>query len=257
LNKYATSAADLGTGLTNSASSLALAGNSIDETLAMITAMTEITQDASESGNALKILSMRLRGMKGELEALGEESDGLESISKIQTQILNLTGGKVNIFEDDGSFKSTYEIMQGISDVWTEISETDQAQLLEIIAGKQRGNSISALLTNMSQANNALNDSLESSGSAYAEQERWMESIEAKSQQLQASLQSLSTTILDSNLVKGVVDFGTTTVNILDWIIDKIGVLTPLVGGVGIGAFVKNFAWLVKGNNNFKLSYSF
>lgn len=134
-NKYATSASALGTGLSNSASSLALAGNSIDETLAMITAMTEITQDASESGNALKILSMRLRGMKGELEALGEESEGLESISKIQTQILNLTGGKVNIFGDDGNFKSTYEIMQGISEVWTEISQTDQAALLEIIAG--------------------------------------------------------------------------------------------------------------------------
>ena len=178
-NKYALSASDLGEGLSNSASALSLAGNSIDETLAMITAMTEITQDASESGNALKILSMRLRGMKGELQALGEESDGIESISKIQTQILNLTGGKVNIFDNAGNFKSTYEIMKGISEVWTEISETDQATLLEIIAGKQRGNSISALLTNMAQANKALNDSIESGGSAYEEQSRWMESLEA------------------------------------------------------------------------------
>lgn len=61
-NQYAVSSADLGTGLSNSASSLALAGNSIDQTLAMITAMSEVTQDASESGNAIKILSMRLRG---------------------------------------------------------------------------------------------------------------------------------------------------------------------------------------------------
>ena len=39
----------------------------------MITGGTEITQNASEMGNALKVLSMRVRGMKGELEALGEE----------------------------------------------------------------------------------------------------------------------------------------------------------------------------------------
>lgn len=231
-NKYATSAAALGTGLSNSASALALAGNDIDQTLAMITAMTEITQDASESGNALKILSMRLRGMKGELQALGEESEGLESISKIQTQILNLTGGKVNIFKDDGNFKSTYEIMQGISEVWTEISQTNQAELLEIIAGKQRGNSISALLTNMAQANNALNDSINSSGSAQEEQERWMESLEAKTQQFKASFQSLSQTILDDNFLKGIVDFGSGAIDVLDEVFQHISPLGTAITGI-------------------------
>lgn len=45
--------------------------------------------------------------MKGELEALGEEvDDNIESISKVQTQILNLTKGKVNIFDDNGEFKN-------------------------------------------------------------------------------------------------------------------------------------------------------
>lgn len=128
-NKYATDAASLGDGLRNSASSLALAGNSLDESLAMLAAMTEITQNASESGNALKILSMRIRGMRGELEKLGEESDGIEAVSKIQTQILNLTKGKVNIFDDldPTKFKSTYDIMIGISKVWKDMSEVNQA----------------------------------------------------------------------------------------------------------------------------------
>lgn len=135
-NKYATSSADLGEGLRNSASALAVAGNDINKSLAMLTGGTEITQDASEMGNAIKVLSMRLRGMKGELEELDEESEGIESISKIQTQILNLTKGSVNIFKDDGSFKSTYEIIKGIAKVWKDISETDQAALLEVVAGR-------------------------------------------------------------------------------------------------------------------------
>ena len=50
LNKFAVSEADIGTGLSNAASALALAGNTIDQSIAMITAMSEITQDASESG---------------------------------------------------------------------------------------------------------------------------------------------------------------------------------------------------------------
>ncbi len=126
-NEFATSSAGIGEGLRNSASALALAGNDINQSMAMITGGAEIIQDAGEMGNAIKILSMRLRGMKGELEAIGEEYDNVESVSKIQTQILNRTKGTVNIFDDVGNFKSTYEIIQGIAKIWNEISQTDQA----------------------------------------------------------------------------------------------------------------------------------
>lgn len=240
-NKYATSSADLGEGLKKSASALALAGNDINQSLAMITGGTEITQDASEMGNAIKVLSMRLRGMKGKLEELGEESEGIESISKIQTQILNLTKGSVNIFKDDGSFKSTYEIIKGIAKVWKDISETDQAALLEIVAGKQRGNQIAALIQSFQsgQAEKAYADAVNSEGSAMQEQERWLESIEAKTQQFEASWQSLSNTFLDSDIVKDFVDFGTGAVNILESIIDKVGGLNAVIGGAGLFAGIK------------------
>ena len=136
-NNYAVSAEDIGAALTKSASALELAGNTIQESAAMVTGITEVTQDPEKAGSSLKILSLRLRGMKGELEELGEEvDDNVESISKMQTQILNFTGGRVNIFNDDGSFKSTYEIMQGIAEIYDELSSTDQADLLETIAGK-------------------------------------------------------------------------------------------------------------------------
>jgi hypothetical protein len=67
--------------------------------------------------------------MKGDLEAIGEEFEDIESVSKIQTQIYNLTKGSVNIMDDldPTKFKSTYEIMKQISAVWSEISEVDQA----------------------------------------------------------------------------------------------------------------------------------
>lgn len=250
-NKYATDAASLGTGLKNAASSLALAGNDIDHSLAMLTAMTEIIQDAGESGNALKILSMRLRGMKGALEELGEESEGIETISKIQTQILNLTGGKVNIFDDldPTKFKSTYDIMLGISKVWSDISETDQAALLEIIAGKQRGNSIAALLTNMSQAENVLKTSLESSGSALREQEQYMKGIEYSADRMKASFQQLSSNTLNSDWVKGFYDLS----NVLITVVDKIGLfnvaLVALSGFIGAKSVlgVNAFASVLQG----------
>ena len=59
MNNYAVSSGDLGEGLKNSAASMAVAGHSLDETIALLTAMTEVTQSADESGNALKVLAMR------------------------------------------------------------------------------------------------------------------------------------------------------------------------------------------------------
>lgn len=61
-NEYATSAAALGDGLSRSASAMATSGTDINKTLAMLTGGTEITQNASEFGNFLKVGSMRIRG---------------------------------------------------------------------------------------------------------------------------------------------------------------------------------------------------
>lgn len=63
-NNFATSAADLGEGLTKSASALQVANNSFEQSIALLTGGTEITQNANEMGSALKVISMRIRGKK-------------------------------------------------------------------------------------------------------------------------------------------------------------------------------------------------
>lgn len=135
-NKFSVTSAGLGEGLARSASALELAGNSFEEAAALVGATAEVTQNPEKAGNAMKVLSLRLRGMKGALEELGEDSEGVENISKMQGQILNLTKGKVNIFGDNGEFKSTYDIMKDISEVYNDMTDTDRASLLETIAGK-------------------------------------------------------------------------------------------------------------------------
>lgn len=238
-NRFAVSSGDLGQGLANSAAALSMAGNDLNETIALLTAGTEITQNASEMGNSIKVLSMRLRGMKGELEALGEDvDDNVESISKMQTQILNLTHGKVNIFESNGDFKSTYEIMKEISEVYSSL--TDPEQLLETIAGKQRGNQIAAILTNFSQAEKSLAVSMNSTGSAAKEQAKWMNSIEGRCNQLQSAWESLSTSMLDDGSVKNMIVGLTGLVDALDDIINTIGLFPTVIGALGLGLLIKN-----------------
>lgn len=95
----------------------------------MIGAISEVTQDPTKAGNALKTISMRIRGMKGELEELGEEADGVENISQMQGRILKLTRGKVNIFGDTGEFRSTYDILNDVAKIYKELSTTEQAEI--------------------------------------------------------------------------------------------------------------------------------
>lgn len=77
-NDFATSAGELGQGLSNSASAMENAGTDLYKTLAMLTGGAEITQDAGEFGNFLKTASMRIRGKLFFMPTLCENK-GLQS----------------------------------------------------------------------------------------------------------------------------------------------------------------------------------
>lgn len=62
MNQYSVTSAGLGEGLARSASALQLAGNTFEEAAALIGATSEVTQDPEKAGNAMKVLSLRLRG---------------------------------------------------------------------------------------------------------------------------------------------------------------------------------------------------
>lgn len=230
-NKFSVTSAGLGEGLARSASALELAGNTYTEAAAMIGAVTEVTQDPEKAGSAMKILSLRLRGMKGQLQELGEETDeNVESISKMQTQILNMTGGKVNIFKDNGDFKSTYDIMVEIAEVYDELSEVDQADLLETIAGKNRANDVAALISNMENAIAMNETAMDAAGSAARENENYVESLQGHIDALTATWQAFANTVMESDFLKGLIKGATGVLDFFDNLIDKIGLIPTLIG---------------------------
>lgn len=241
-NEFAESAADVGDGLSKSASVLSQGGASIQEAAGMFTGIQEVLQNSSTSGTALKILTLRIRGMKGELEELGEEvDDNVDSISKIQTQILNLTHGKVNIFDDAGNFRNIYDIMADISKIYNELTDTDRASLLEIISGKNRANAIQALLDNWGNVEKATEAAYNSAGTAYAENEKYLNSLEGHIAQLETTWQSLSNDVLDSEFVKGLVDGLANVLDTTDDIVKAIGTLPTLLAGIAAAlSLIKN-----------------
>lgn len=247
-NQFALSASDIGEAMKRSASALETGNNSFEQSIGLITAMNEIVQNSENTGNSLKVLSLRLRGAKAELEDMQEDTDGLcDSTSKLREQIMSLTG--VDIMLDDNTFKSTTDIIKELGAVWDKLSDSSQAATLELIAGKSRANNIAALLKNYQRIDEVMESLGDAEGSAMRENEAIVDSINGRIKVLSATAEEFWKSFIDTDLVKNTVSLLSDMLNILTQIIDKGGALATLgIGGtgVGIGAFIKNFSWLTK-----------
>ena len=219
--------------LTRSAASMKAANNDLAETIALGTSAYSVIQNAETVGTTLKSVSMYLRAAKSELEDAGESADGCaNSVSELRSELKSLTG--VDIMIDNKNFKSTYQILKELSQVWGSLSDVTQANVTEMIGGKRNANAVSAILNNFQVAEDSLEAAANSAGTAWAENDVWMGSIEARLAQLDASFQALSQDVLSSDLIKSGVSFLTSIVKLLDKIINLTGALPA---GLGIAAF--------------------
>ena len=228
-NTEAIDSAGIGEALKRSASSMYAAGNTLEETIGLVTAANAVVQDPESIGTAYKTISMRIRGAKTEMEELGLETDGMvESTASLQEEILALSG--VDIMKDKNTFKSTYQILDELSMKWANLTDIQQASITELIAGKRQGNIVSALMSNFDTARRATETAINSEGSALKEQATYLSSLEAKTQQFEAAFQSLSNTVIDSDLLKNIVDFGTKSVSSLEGIAKALQTVNSLWG---------------------------
>lgn len=228
-NNFAISSAGIGEAMQRSAAAMASANNTIEETIALITAANTIVQNPESVGTTLKTVSMYLRAAKTEAEEAGESTDGMAaSVSELRDEILALTGNEVDIQIDEDTFKSTYQILQEISQVWDRLSDVSQANLLELLGGKRNANVVAALLENFTVAEDALKTASDAAGSALEENEKQLESIEGKIAEFKAAFQTFSQNLISSETVKLVVELGTGILKVLD-ALQKVHLLLPTI----------------------------
>ena len=237
-NNFAVSSAGIGTSLKKSAAALAAANNTIDESIALLTAANSVIQNPEVVGTTAKTISMFLRASKTEAEEAGIETEGMaESVSKLREEILSLS--KVDIMLDDKNYKSTYQILKEISEVWDDISDVSQANILEKLGGKRNANVVASIIENFDVAEEALKTSLDSEGSALKENEKYLKSIEGHINKLKVAYEDLSQTVIDSDLVKIGVDSLTLLTSGAADLIKQFGTLQtiiPIIAG-GLSAF--------------------
>lgn len=238
-NRFAITSQGIGEALRLSASALNEGGNSLDESIALITAANEVVNDPNSVGTALKTLTLRLRGAKTELEEMGEDvSDMATTTSSLQAKLLALTGGQVDIMLDENTFKNSTQILREMAEAWGDMTDIQRAAALELMGGKRQANVLSALIQNFDTVEKAIETSANSSGSALKENERYLDSIQGKIDQFNNAMQAMWSNALNSDMAKGIVEIGTEIIKF----IDKIGLLPSVLGGVFLyfTAFKKN-----------------
>lgn len=125
-NNYAVSSADIAENLGKSSSVMANANNTLEETIGLMTAGTEITRNASRVSNGLKTITLRLQGMNDE----GEKDLELQANME---QLFNKLG--ISVYDANGNLKSTYEILKTLAPVYKDATTEQKAYITEQIAG--------------------------------------------------------------------------------------------------------------------------
>ena len=165
-----------------------------------------------------------------ELEEAGLDTEGMaSSVSKLRGELMALTGG-FDIMKDGGqTFKSTYDILKGIAEVWPKLTDISRANVLELLAGKRNGNALAAILENFDIAEGALKSAQNSSGSAERENEVFLNSISGKLEKLYATWESFSNDFLDAQLIKTGLDLLNGALTVTDKIVDNLGLIPGIL----------------------------
>ncbi len=225
-NNFALSNADIIAMLQDSVSAMAEGNNTLEETIALETAAFEIAQDRSV-GNGFKTVALRLRGINEETEEVDD------SLKTIKGDLYDLTG--VSIMEDANTYKSTYQILKKISNVWSSLTDKTQAEALELMFGKMRANISASVLKNFSAAEKAMIAMENSAGSADKEMSVAIDSIEYKLNNLKETGTGIAQNLFQRNDIKIIIDLLSNFAEILDFATKKLGLFGT--AALSLGAF--------------------
>lgn len=154
---------------------------------------------------------------KTDLESLGESADGLANgFSKYAEEIEKITGFSILVEGTTDTYKDLYDIFTGIAEGWNDLTDTQQARVSEILGGTRQLQVVSSIMQNISDATGAYDDALNANGVALKANETYLDTIEGKLRKVSATFQELSTKVLNSELVKGIVGALGGVVTLLD-----------------------------------------
>lgn len=222
-NRFSVSSGDLSKALGIVASTSSAMGNSIDQTLGVVTAITEQTRNASKSARAANTIFSRLA------QVVDENSD----VGQKLTEIYNSLG--IALYDSSGQMRSTYDILADLASQWGSLDKNTQQYIAITSAGTNQLNNFLALMNNFDHATQATATSIDSAGSAMKENEAFQESLEYQTNNLKATFQDFANNILDKEVITTVIKVGDAFLKLANTDIGQLITKVTLLGGLSWG----------------------
>lgn len=213
----------------------------MDKLLAILAAVGEVTQqDMGSIGNAFKTIFTRMSDIKaGKLKLI--DDDGTEEILSDVEQTLSNVG--IDLRKTVTEYNSFSDVLDNLAAKWDSLSQLQQNALAKAFAGTRQSENFRVLMSNYDKVKQYTEVSEQSSGQAMTKFSAYTESLTGKIEGFKNSFQTLSNSIIGSDMLTGAVEAGTALLDVLDAIINKYGTLSSVMAGVGIFQGMKGGGW--------------
>ena len=205
------------------------AGLSFDQMLGTLTGAYELL------GNMETVASGQI-AIFTKLQALQTDSeDSVSTIAKLQETFSNATNGTINIIDHtSGELRNVYDILDDLSQVWNTLDKNTQDSLALEAAGNDQSSVFLAMMNNWQGVEDAVKSATNSMGAADIENQKYLDSLAGHVDEFETAMEHLSQTLISSDVLKILVEWGTQGVKALDALADA---MTPLgvAGAAGTG----------------------
>lgn len=189
-----------------------------------MTGIVEITRSGTKASRALVSIQSRLNQVVDESSSVGQ------SLLEFYKQ------HNIDVYDADGQLRSLYEILTDMAKIWPTLTKNEQAYYLNQQAGANQSQNLAAALSNFTNVQKAYTLAVDSSGSAMQENEAYMESLSARTNNLKATFQDLANNVIDDELVGSLLDLANNALGALNTELGQTLTQIGLLAGVGWGA---------------------
>lgn len=198
----ASDAGGIGTALTKVASMANNAGVSLEKTAAMIATVKDVTQGSDETvGTAMKSIFSRMNQIRAGKFVDSETGEPLNDVEKVLDKV------GISMRDVNDQFKDSESIMDEVAGKWNTFDSMTQKAIATAQAGAHQYNNLIALYDNYDKVQKLTETALNSEGTAEQKfEDNYLTSLEAKTNALKASLESMATSVLSEDMYAGFLD---------------------------------------------------
>lgn len=222
----AVSAGYLSTAMAETATSARIAGVDINKLTGYIASVGEVTQDGAETvGNFYKTIFARMGNIKAGKLIDPESSEDLSDVEVV------LHGLGIELRDGKKEFRNFGEVLDEVSSKWNTYSSVNQRAIAVAFSGTRQQEKFLTLMEHYGEAMKYAEIAANSAGTAISKYNNsYLKSIEASQENFVAQFEALSSSIWDSDFVKGTIDTGTGILGVLTEMTDLLGTMPTLIG---------------------------